>query len=201
MRQCKPNGTSNAIFTSSIRYIAYSLSLSLYLSCIVVFFLFPVTNITLLNIATAITHDILSPSCCFVYFWLLYCELFYRVSEECIIQLENEGAERNSIKIDRCYCCRFCIAKWHIRISDWMAVFVVFNIVFKIYGKNDIFKCFHHHFALDFIFNFLTFFARCISFVFVLRPPMNIFINLAFLRRASVFFLLFSSIALFNIFI
>lgn len=73
---------------------------------------------------------------------------------------------------------------------DWMAVFVAFSIqCSEIDGKNDIFKCFHRHFALavvSFSLIFLTF-CDASGFVFVLRAPSIIHIGKAFFSAGPHF--------------
>lgn len=98
-----------------------------------------------------------------------------------------EGAEKKNLHPNRLlvfflisFHCLFCIwLQWHKRIPIEMAVSVALcSIVFEIYGKNDIFKCFHRHFALAaFSINFLTSFCDAFGFVFILCPPLNTFIH------------------------
>lgn len=106
-----------------------------------------------------------------------------------IIQLEMEGAEKKSHQNWLLFVCFAFYQMTHTH-HDWMAVFVAFSIqCSEINGKNDIFKCFHRHFALavvSFSLIFLTF-CDASGFVFVLRAPSIIHIGKAFFSAGPHF--------------
>lgn len=126
--------------------------------------LFPVTNIELLNATITITHDILSSVWCFlralffaqfIIFAVATAELPLCCWRIYLNQLETEDAEKNSHQYRWLFfVCFLLLGCFHRKMTyaqvDRMVVSVAFNKVFKINGKNDIFKCIYHHFALVF---------------------------------------------------